>query len=330
MPCSCRFDRARWGRGREGRVALSDASDTWRSDGREAVDVCICTYRRPQIAATLAAIAAQTGCADLAIRVIVADNDTSTEAADRIVALGATLGLDLLYVHAPARNISIARNACLDAARADWIAFVDDDVVPSPVWLRELVAEARRGRWEAVLGEVRAVYPEEAPAWVRDGDFHSSRCVRKRNKIVTGYTSSVLLRRDFVQLHGLSFQIELGRSGGEDTDFFYRLGDAGGRIGHAPAALAQEPVPLERTTLGYLLKRNFRQGQTHARRLRQVSPRAVHRFQQGQIALSKAVLFGAAALLHPKRVNRRLYLARAALQCGVVARFAGVADLHLY
>jgi hypothetical protein len=37
------------------------------------------------------------------------------------------LSLDCLYVHAPARNISIARNACLDAADAPLIAFIDDD-----------------------------------------------------------------------------------------------------------------------------------------------------------------------------------------------------------
>jgi succinoglycan biosynthesis protein ExoM len=300
------------------------------SNGRTSVDICICTYRRPQIATTLEAVAAQTGCADLDIRVIVADNDVDSNAAEGIAAIGQACGLDLHYVHAPARNISIARNACLAAATAEWIASIDDDVVPSPAWLSELVAEARRGGWDAVLGQVRAIYPAGAPAWVRDGDFHSSRFVSKQDKIVTGYTSSVLLRRDFLCRRGLSFDVALGRSGGEDTDFFYRFCDAGGRIGIAAAALAEEPVPIERTQLGYVLKRNFRQGQTHARRLRQLSPRRGQRLLQGPIALGKALMLVAGALVHPRQVDLRLYLARAALQCGVVARFAGIGEIELY
>jgi succinoglycan biosynthesis protein ExoM len=312
------------------RVTLYDGSDLRRGDGRPAVDVCICTYRRPQIATALAAIAAQQDRSDFALRVVVADNDTHREAEKRIMAVGASLGLDLHYVHAPARNISIARNACLDAARAPWVAFVDDDVVPSPIWLRELMAEARRGGWDAVLGPVRAVYPATAPAWIRDADFHSPRWVSKQNKIVTGYTTSVLLRADFIRRHKLRFDIALGRSGGEDTDFFYRFCDAGGRIGAAATTLAEEPVPIERTNLRYVLRRNFRQGQTHALRLRQIAPRGMERFLHGQIALGKALLLGAGALLHPKQVNRRLYLARAVLQCGVIARFAGIGEIELY
>jgi succinoglycan biosynthesis protein ExoM len=301
-----------------------------RAETRHGVDICICTYRRPQLAITLKALAAQTGCADLAIRVIVADNDTTADAAETITALGAALGLALHYVHAPARNISIARNACLAEAEAEFLAFIDDDVVPSPVWLQELMAEARRGGWDAVLGPVRAIYPAATPAWVRDGDFHSSRFVAKQDRIVTGYTSSVLLRSEFVRRHALLFDIALGRCGGEDTDFFYRFCDAGGSIGAVAATLAEEPVPIERTQLGYILKRNFRQGQTHALRLRQLSPHGIRRFCQGPIALGKAVLLGTGALLHPKQVNRRLYLARAALQCGVVARFAGIGEIELY
>ncbi|HEX4193121.1 MAG TPA: glycosyltransferase [Stellaceae bacterium] len=315
--------------GQESTLAPDDCAAS-RSASRYGVDVCICTYRRPQLAATLKALAAQTGCRDLAVRVIVADNDTAAHAAATITALGAELGLDLHYVHAPARNISIARNACLAAAQAEWLGFIDDDVVPSPVWLQELMAEGQRGGWDAVLGPVRAIYPAATPTWVREGDFHSSRFVAKQDRIVTGYTSSVLLRRDFIRRHDLRFDIDLGRCGGEDTDFFYRFCDAGGRIGSVAATLAEEPVPIERTQLGYILKRNFRQGQTHALRLRQLSPRGVRRFWQGPIALGKAVLLGAGALFYPRQVNRRLYLARAALQCGVVARFAGIGAIELY
>jgi succinoglycan biosynthesis protein ExoM len=295
---------------------------------RLAIDVCICTYRRPAIAETLKAVAAQEARHSTALRVIVADNAPDVEARAAICGMAEALGLDLTYVHAPEKNISIARNACLSAAQADWLAFVDDDEIPSTVWLGELIAEAERGDWDAVLGPVQAIYPDPSPSWLKTCDLHSTRPVWVRGRIETGYTGNVLLRRELIERAKLAFETELGRSGGEDIDFFYRLRDAGGRIGYARAALVHEPVPLERTNLGYLLRRNFRQGQTHARRLQRSSrlrPATLH----VPLALAKALLLGIAAC-RPGKAPRNRYLARAALHCGVLARLVGVNEIKLY
>jgi len=299
-----------------------------RRADRLAIDVCVCTYRRPAIAETLKAIAAQDVRQSITLRVVVADNAPDVDARASICAMAETLGLDLVYVHAPQKNISIARNACLASVQSDWIAFVDDDEIPSPVWLGELIAEAERGGWDAVLGPVQAVYPDLSPPWLKACDLHSTRPVWVRGRIETGYTGNVLLRRALIERAGLAFPTELGRSGGEDIDFFYRLRDAGGRIGYARAALVHEPVPLARTNLGYLLRRNFRQGQTHARRLKRSSglrPTMLHL----PAAMAKALLLGLAAF-RPNRAARNRYLARAALHCGVVARIVGITEIELY
>jgi succinoglycan biosynthesis protein ExoM len=292
-----------------------------------AIDICICTYRRLAIVETLKAVAAQDVRNSVALRVIVADNAPDTEARDAICTAGASLDLNLLYVHAPERNISIARNACLAHARTEWIAFVDDDECPSPGWLSALFAEAHRGNWDAVLGPVQAVYPARAPAWVKAADLHSTRPVWKNGEIETGYTGNVLLKRELIEGASLYFRPELGRTGGEDHDFFYRFRDAGGRIGFAPDALIHEPVPIERTSLRYLLRRNFRQGQTHARRLKHARSRTsvLHM----PVAIAKALAFGLVAC-QPRALARNRYLARAALHCGVVARLAGVGEINLY
>jgi succinoglycan biosynthesis protein ExoM len=293
---------------------------------RLAIDVCICTYRRPAIAETLKAIAAQDARETISLRVIVADNAPNTEAQSSICAVAQSLGLKLVYVHAPEKNISIARNGCLAVAQTEWLAFVDDDELPSPVWLRELLAEATRRNWDAILGPVQAVYPEQSPPWLLDCDLHSTRPVWIRGQIETGYTGNVLLRRAVVERAGLAFKVELGRSGGEDNDFFYRFRDAGGRIGYAPAALVYEPVPIERCTLAYLLRRNFRRGQTHGRRLKEYSRVPII---QLPIALTKAFLLALSAC-QPRRAARNRCLVRAALHCGVVAFFTGLAEIELY
>ena len=293
------------------------------------VDVGVCTFRRPAVAETLASLAAQTLPDGVRLRVIVADNDGEAEAEPRVREAARAHGLDLTYVHAPARNISIARNACLDAAQGEFLAFIDDDETAAPGWIAALLDEAERGGWDAVLGPVNAVYGPGAPPWMARGDFHSTRPTPAAGKILKGYAGNVLIRRTAFEAPRLRFDLALGRQGGEDDDFFYRLTDRGGAIGYAPEALAYEPVPEGRASLRWLLKRGFRTGQTHAARLMRAGGGG--RLVQIATASGKAAicLAGAiAALLSPARAGR--WLVRGALHVGVVARLAGLKVLELY
>jgi succinoglycan biosynthesis protein ExoM len=291
------------------------------------IDLCICSYLRPEIVETLAAVARQSGIRPGRIRVIVADNSVHGEIRDRVLGAAEELGLNLHYVHAPANNISLARNACMDAARGRWIAFLDDDETPAPNWLAALLEEAERGSWDAVVGPVTAIYPAGVPRWLREGDFHSAHPVWIGNKIETAYTGNVLFARALAQKHGIRFRTELGNSGGEDEDFFYRFNDVGGRIGFAPRAVVYEPVEPQRANITWLLRRNFRAGQSHGSRLRRHNrvPADI------AIAVAKAAACTLGATAHLASAGRRTrYLTRAALHCGVVARLAGLGEIKMY
>jgi succinoglycan biosynthesis protein ExoM len=265
------------------------------------------------------------------MRVVVADNAAHSAARALVDAAASELGLDIAYIHAPAHNISIARNACLNFATAEWIAFLDDDEVASPQWLNQLLAAARRGGWDAVLGPVQALYSPSAPVWIRTGDFHSQGPVYVRGRIETGYTGNVLIRRSLIERQNLRFKVELGRSGGEDADFLYRLSDAGGRIGFEPAALAYEPVVANRASLRWLLRRNFRAGQTHGSRLHQRASGPFQKAGKLLLAAAKAAFCGVATAVYLRRSTQRYrFLMRAALHCGVVARLAGMREIKCY
>lgn len=295
------------------------------------VDVGVCTFRRPAVAETLASLGRLEVPPGVALRVVVADNDETPSAEQRVRESARAAGLDLAYVHAPARNICIARNAILEAAQGDFIAFLDDDETAAPGWLATLLAEASRGGWDAVLGPVKAVYGDDAPAWLAAGDFHSTAPVEVRGRILKGYAGNVLIRRATVERLRLRFDLRLGRQGGEDDDFFYRLTDAGGTIGYAPEALAYEPVPPGRASLKWLLKRSFRTGQSHGARLRNVSGGAAGRLGQLAVAGAKSgvcMAGAAAAALSPTARSR--WLVRGSLHAGVVARLAGIRELQLY
>ena len=292
------------------------------------VDVCICSYRRVEIVSTLAAVSRQEGLDSILVRVVVADNTATGEMRRMILKAATDHSLDLLYVSAPADNISIARNACLEAARADWVAFLDDDEVPSPAWLKAMLDEAGRGRWDVVVGPVKAVYGNETPSWIRQGDFNSTTPVWVRGKISTAYTGNVLFRREFADRLGLRFRPELGKCGGEDEDFFSRFSDAGGRIGFARDAVVFEPVPHARASMGWLMKRNFRAGQSYGARL---SQRTKQQRLEVVRAFGKAAICGLGALLClPRRLSRNRFLIRGALHLGVVSRLIGLHEIDTY
>ena len=288
-----------------------------------SIDIAICTFRRPFLAETLRSI----GCLDVdghAVRIIVADNDVVPSARALVDALKAELPFPLHYVHAPEANICIARNACLDSAQADYLAFVDDDEVVSHHWLAALVKRAEANGGTAVLGPVRATYPATAPAWMVTGDFHSTLPVFVEGSIRTGYTCNVLIRRT-EPIERLRFDPALGRSGGEDTDYFYRLTALGGTIDYAPDALVEEPVPTDRATMAWLIRRRLRFGQTHGALLR-ASP-----FRALPMVAAKIIYCGLmTGLTAFSPIKRRRNWLRAVLHFGVAGGILGVRQAQHY
>jgi succinoglycan biosynthesis protein ExoM len=287
------------------------------------IDVGICTFRRPHLAETLRSVARLALEPGWRLRVIVADNDDAPTARVLVEAAARETGLHLTYVHAPARNISVARNACLDAAAASVIAFIDDDELVAGNWLIALMSTMKQSGADAVFGPVHAVYRPECPAWISKADYHSTLPSRAGGKIVAGATGNVLIRR--AAIPALRFREELGRSGGEDTAFFHALSQAGGRFAFSPDALATEIVPKERESLSWLLKRRFRYGETHGLLLLETCGRSVlGHARHALIAAGKAGFCFTMALLNtPRASHRRFWSLRGALHSGVACRLLG-------
>jgi succinoglycan biosynthesis protein ExoM len=164
-------------------------------------------------------------------------------------------------------------------------------------------------------------------AWMREGDFHSTLPTYVNGVIQTGYTCNVLMRRR-QPFSSLRFDLSLGRSGGEDTDYFYRLYDLGGRIAFAPDAIVYEPVPAERCRLAWLMRRRLRSGQTYGQRLVSTS-----RDGLGALALACAKVsycMAVAGLNVFSQVRSRRYLLRGALHVGVVGGLLRAKQPNLY
>lgn len=223
------------------------------------VDVCVCTFRRASVVDLLASLA-KLETPGWRVRVIVADNDDTPSAREAVERAFAEHGLDGRYIHAPARNISIARNACLNAATAPLIAFIDDDETARPDWLARLIAHHKTTDASVVFGRVKAAYAADAPKWMLAADLHSPPPPFRNGQIYGGYTCNVLLRRAAVG--ALRFDPAFGKSGGEDTSFFDQLQADDVPMVYAADAVVSEPVPPARASLSWLLTRAYRGGQS--------------------------------------------------------------------
>lgn len=293
------------------------------------IDIAVCTFKRPELERTLRSLAAIDVPADSSVRIIVADNDVVPSASRLVESLRAEIPFGIDYVHCPASNISIARNACLDHSRGEFLAFIDDDETASPEWLARLMETMSETAADVVLGPVKARYGT-APKWMRRADLHSTRPVWVGGEIRTGYTCNVLLRLTARPIAGRRFSLSLGRTGGEDTEFFSLANRAGARIAFAPAAWVYEPVTENRATFGWLAKRRYRMGQTHGRLLAGRPDNGSKAAQMG-LATAKSLFCAGACLATAVLPARRYsYALRAIMHAGVVSGLMGVREIEQY
>jgi len=278
------------------------------------IDICICTFKRSHLARTLASLEAMSRPDNVELRIIVADNDETQSARALVKSAQSSIPID--YHHAPARNISIARNACLADASGDWIAFIDDDEIAAQDWLVALLARARSTGADAVFGPAIAVYAPDAPDWMVSGDYHSNIPQVRDGEVLTGHTCNALVKWAGMPWQAERFDVKLGKTGGEDTAFFFNLHRLGATFEIAMDAHVHEDVPHARQSYKWLWSRKFRSGQSYVASTTTFKERAI----LGLKASVKATASALAAGVHLRNAEKRNFWSlRSALHLGVVA-----------
>jgi len=291
------------------------------------VDIALCTFRRPGVRDTLTSLAAQRLPDGVTTRIIVADNDDTDSARATVEETAAALSVPVVYLHAPACNISIARNACLAAADAEWVAFLDDDEQAEPDWLAQLLSRAAETGSDAVFGPSVAEYGPDAPDWMRQQDHHSNRPERRGDTVETGHTCNALLRWNGMPWTAERFDPARGKTGGEDTEFFFRLHHAGARFEICDGAIVRETVPPARLEMSWLMRRKYRAGQSYAARARGLLSRtALLGTAMAKVVFCTGVTVANA--WHPDR--RSFWMLRAAMHTGVVSGCLSLKQPEIY
>lgn len=230
------------------------------------VTIGIPTYRRPDsLAQLLEALPAQRA-AVLAqipectqVRALVVDNDPAESAR----AVCADRPDWVAYDTQPRPGISAVRNRLIDGAGdARLLAFIDDDELPEPGWLVELVRTWRTTGASAVGGLVVPHYLVDPDPWLVAGGFFVRRSLPTGTSVSAASTGNLLLDLEEVRAHGLRFEESFGLSGGEDTRFSQDLRAVGGRIVFSAEAVVRDEIPAQRLTRRWVLQRALSHGNT--------------------------------------------------------------------
>ena len=232
----------------------------------ERVAVCALTYLRPaglrRLIDGLAAIEVPT---ETEVHVVIVDNDPERSARDGVDEARHRFPHSLHYVSEPARGISTARNAAVRTSLelgADAICFLDDDEWPDPRWLTGLVGSRRETGADVVTGTVIPVFDDPPPNWVVEGKFFDRRRHRHHEPMRYATTSTVLISADRLDDRPEPFDPAFGMSGGEDTHLFAQLHDEGARIVWTDDAVVYEAIPPSRVSATWIVRRDYRRGQT--------------------------------------------------------------------
>jgi succinoglycan biosynthesis protein ExoM len=202
--------------------------------------------------------------------IVVVDNDSGKSAERTVSEIINGSGINMHYATEPRQGISHARNKSVALAKGNYIAFIDDDEIPSPNWLLTLYSAMDTYNADGIVGPVVPMFESPPPEWLSRGRLYFWRFknLATGDLMNTGATGNSLIKKSLTQIETPPFNIVFNLSGGEDSIFFSNIINKGYRIVFCKEAEVQEFVETKRMSLKYLLKRNVLEGKNTMRRFR--------------------------------------------------------------
>lgn len=271
---------------------------TLNPTGEPRLSVIICTHNRAGLLRRcLTALETQTvSVSDF--EVIVVDNG-STDDTKSVVESFARRSVPPRYVHEPTLGLSVARNTGLNHAKAEIVAYIDDDAFAEPQWAEAvLYAFESANGVDAVAGRVFAEWEIPKPEWMTPllevlytvHDRGEQRRLLAPNEYFVG--ANMAFRAELLRELG-GFDTRLGRIGqsllsAEETFLRNQVAARGGNCVYEPRAVVHHHIGKERLTHGYARRRLLAQGQSD------VVATAITHGHRGRLAESVACLADAA------------------------------------
>jgi glycosyltransferase involved in cell wall biosynthesis len=224
--------------------------------------VAIPTFRRPEmLAECLDSLLPQL---EDSVELLVIDNDPGASARALVEGYADPR---LRYAHESRPGVVQARNRAVADSAGRYLGFIDDDEVARPGWIAALVRHAGLGL-PASFGMVVPRYLGPVAPGLREllDDLYTRDLARPADADVSDKwihvgTGNSLFDKQACFTGPDPFSAHLNGTGGEDVWLVRSLVARGIPIHWNPAAVVEEQIPPDRSTLDYVRERKFRHGQ---------------------------------------------------------------------
>ncbi len=246
--------------------------------------IAICTWNRAALLARTLEQLTRIDAGPIAWEVVVIDNGSPDATPDVLAAFASRL--PLRFGRESRLGLAHARNAAVDLARGEFIAWTDDDVLVEPDWLGAYAAALDDDPAAHFLGgPILPWFDGKPPAWLeaalpRIGNAFALLdlgpepfafdAARDGEPFRHPYGANFVVRTEAQRRH--RFDPRFGRRGragalGEEADVLRRIAAEGGAGYWVPRARVRHWIPKHRQTRGYLVQYYRMAGLTQSRRL---------------------------------------------------------------
>jgi len=229
--------------------------------------IIVATCERPRrLAATLKACCDAVAACEGQHRILVVDNGVGRSA--REVVDESTWSAAVAYLRSKPRNKAAALNCGVQAADTQWLAFTDDDCLPSADWLKRGASFLQETGVRLCGGRLVPGEPDfSLPAWLRPGRsgltprgpaFMEYRPLPQSGVLgpeeMLPFGANIFVHRRVFEDYG-GYDQELwmrcgpAALGSEDAEFAMRVRAGGEQIGYCSEAVVVHPVRRERATV---------------------------------------------------------------------------------
>lgn len=258
------------GRGPADSRSSSESSPAWVDDTqsrfnvskkppgkRPLISVIVPTFNRASwLAEALKSLILQETYDLFDFEIVVVDNNSTDHTREVVHQFALSSAKPVRYVFQPRPGDAPARNAGIQAAAGEWLAFFDDDQLADAGWLRELYLAAVNHHALIVGGPVYLLLSSQQYRWcgprlrrvLRESRPYDGDQPYKAEHLPG--TGNALVARSVFDAIGTFDESMV--DGGSDQDFFRRALRHGYTIWYAARAVIYHRVPEERLTREYL------------------------------------------------------------------------------
>jgi len=231
------------------------------------VTAILCTYNRcKSLATALDSLAASILPETVEWEVLVVDNNSKDRTREVVDEFSQRYPGRFRYLFEPRQGKSHALNTGIREAGGDVLAFLDDDVIVEPSWLRNLTEPLQDSQWAGSGGRIFPAPGFLPPRWLALSGpnamggivcAHFDLGDNARPLDRPPYGANMAFLRKMFDKYG-DFRLDMGPCPGsqirnEDTEFGRRLMAGGERLCYVPSAVVFHEIPKNRMTKEFFL-----------------------------------------------------------------------------